>query len=191
MLPFSMFRPCHTILALSCFRRCRASARRLALLPAALSAHTRKTSQLGRHSVFHEPRFTRHKSLSPIESPLTKNAPITRLESALPKSQHLKPFRICTYEKTRWEGGKLLTRHPTKGVCPERPSGARDLSAVRITGHCSAQFTNLPTVKHFNAAFRLLTAHYPLPTVSQRTANSQPPTYGIIPPHVPQSGRIQ
>src|SRR6266851_2954949 len=33
-----------------------------------------------------------------------------------------------TYEK-RGRGGLLsLTRHPTKGVCPERPSGVKDLS---------------------------------------------------------------
>jgi hypothetical protein len=31
-------------------------------------------------------------------------------------------FRIRTYEKIG-EGGKLLTRHPTKDVRPERPSG--------------------------------------------------------------------
>jgi len=118
------------------------------------------------------------------------------------KTQDLKSFRIRTYEKTRGEGDKLLTRRPTTGVCPERafcvpdttagrPWGAKDISAVRITGHRSAQFANLPAIKHFNAAFRLLAAHYPLTTVSQRTANSQPPTYGIIPPHVLQSGRIQ
>jgi hypothetical protein len=46
------------------------------------------------------------------------------------KTQDLKPFRIRTYEKRR--GGRgvlLLTRNPAKDFCPERPSGARDLSS--------------------------------------------------------------
>jgi tetratricopeptide (TPR) repeat protein len=34
-----------------------------------------------------------------------------------------------TYEKHRGEGMLLLTRHPRKGVCPERPSGVKDLSS--------------------------------------------------------------
>ena len=33
-----------------------------------------------------------------------------------------------TYEKTMGVGLLWLTRHPTKGVCPERPSGVKDLS---------------------------------------------------------------
>ena len=44
----------------------------------------------------HQSRITSHHSLSPSESALTKNASITRLESALPKTQHLKSFRIRT-----------------------------------------------------------------------------------------------
>jgi len=95
--------------------------------------------------------------LSPLQSALPKNPPTTRLESALPKTQHLKSFRIRTYRKRGRSGGKLLTSYPmsiavprstatrdlscgsTKHVCPERafcvpdatagrPSGARDLS---------------------------------------------------------------
>src|SRR5580704_547621 len=45
------------------------------------------------------------------------------------KTQHLKPFRMKTYGKRWGEGGKLLTRNPTKDSCPERRTGARDLSA--------------------------------------------------------------
>src|SRR5258707_1406189 len=33
-----------------------------------------------------------------------------------------------TYKKHRGEGVLLLTRPPRKGVCPERPSGVKDLS---------------------------------------------------------------
>jgi hypothetical protein len=49
------------------------------------------------------------------------------------KTQDLKPFRMCIYEKTRGEGVLLLTRHPMKGVCPERPSGAKDLATNPTT----------------------------------------------------------
>jgi hypothetical protein len=42
--------------------------------------------------------------LTPLQSALPKNALITRLESALPNSLDLKPFRIRTSEKRRGEG---------------------------------------------------------------------------------------
>jgi hypothetical protein len=51
----------------------------------------------------------------------------TPLESALIQVlilNSLKLFRMNTYEKHRGEGVLLLTRHPTKDVCPERPTGA-------------------------------------------------------------------
>src|SRR5580700_4627871 len=41
-----------------------------------------------------------HLSPTPLESAHPKIVPITPLESALPKTQDLKPFGICTYEKT-------------------------------------------------------------------------------------------
>src|SRR5258708_12970658 len=44
------------------------------------------------------------------------------------KQTTLTIFRINTYEKHRGWGQLLLTRHPLKGVCPERPSGVNDLS---------------------------------------------------------------
>jgi hypothetical protein len=50
-----------------------------------------------------------------LESALTKNVPATPLESALTKN--------------RGAGVLLLTRLPRKGVCPERPSGVKDLSS--------------------------------------------------------------
>src|ERR1700722_7573589 len=40
----------------------------------------------------------------------SQNAPITRLESALPNSLDLKPFRIRTYKKWRGGGDHLLTK---------------------------------------------------------------------------------
>src|ERR1700676_1477106 len=40
------------------------------------------------------PLVTHHSTPSLVESALPQNGPITRLESALPKTQHLKPFRI-------------------------------------------------------------------------------------------------
>jgi hypothetical protein len=45
------------------------------------------------------------------------------------KTKDLKPRRISTYEKHRGVGVILLTRYPAKGICPERPSGAKDLSS--------------------------------------------------------------
>jgi hypothetical protein len=105
LLPFPMFRrrlllPRPTLS--SCFCRCRASARRVALLLTAHPAHTTITPQLSRLPLFHHSPFTRHKPLSPIESALTQSAPITPLESALTNSLDLKSFRIRTYRKTGW-----------------------------------------------------------------------------------------
>ena len=44
--------------------------------------------------------------LSPLESALPRNPPVTSLESALPKTKDLKSFRINTYEKG---GGRGLS----------------------------------------------------------------------------------
>ncbi len=54
----------------------------------------------------------RGKSLSVLESALMQNAPITRLESALPNSLDLKSFGIRTYENTRGRGSERLTSLP-------------------------------------------------------------------------------
>src|ERR1700674_66493 len=61
-------------------------------------------------------------------------------------------FRINTYEKHRGRGVLLLTRHPTKDDCPERPSGARDLSSfptkVRFVHPCGTH--EGPGARHFS-----------------------------------------
>src|SRR5271165_3663378 len=49
----------------------------------------------------------RRRTLSPSESALTKNAPVTHLESADPKTRHLKSFRIRTYKIRRGEGSAV------------------------------------------------------------------------------------
>jgi hypothetical protein len=43
-------------------------------------------------------------AVNPLESALPKNAPVTRLESADPKTRGLKFFRIRTYRKGWGEG---------------------------------------------------------------------------------------
>src|SRR5450432_1663299 len=55
---------------------------------------------------------------TPVESADPKNAPITRLESADPKTKHLKSFRIRRSEKRGGRGGKLLTRIRAKTPTP-------------------------------------------------------------------------
>jgi hypothetical protein len=55
-------------------------------------------------------------SLTPLQSALTENARVTRLESALTKLLDLKSFRIRTYEKRWGEGCKLLTRSATTAL---------------------------------------------------------------------------
>ena len=55
------------------------------------------------------PRFRRSaqqpsNALTPLQSALTQNAPVTRLESALTNLEDLKPFRINTYKKGGGEG---------------------------------------------------------------------------------------
>src|ERR1700737_4791175 len=44
-----------------------------------------------------------------------------------PLTSNAKPFRCNTYEKHRGVVLLWLTSHPTKGVCPERPSGVKEL----------------------------------------------------------------
>jgi hypothetical protein len=63
-------------------------------------------------------------SLTSLESALPQNVPVTRLESALPKTWHLKPFRIRTYEK-RWGEG------PLSPLAPTRPSHAQFACSIR------------------------------------------------------------
>jgi hypothetical protein len=56
------------------------------------------------------PIFRLENVLTPLESALPKNAPVTPLQSADPKTKDLKSFRIRRSEKGWGEGGKLLTR---------------------------------------------------------------------------------
>src|SRR5580704_6825850 len=58
--------------------------------------------------------------LSPSESAVPKNAAVTRLESAVPKSLDLKSFRIRTCEKRRGEGWKLLTNTSVPSQSPKQ-----------------------------------------------------------------------
>ena len=67
-------------------------------------------------------------SLTPVFPAHPKIAPITPLQSALPKLLGLKSFRIRTYEKNRGEGLLLLTKFPTSEFvlpAPERSRGER------------------------------------------------------------------
>src|SRR5713226_7560327 len=60
----------------------------------------------------HCPLITAHFLLSPLVCADPKNAPITPLECAVPKTKDLKSFRMRSSEKTRGVGDKLLTRNP-------------------------------------------------------------------------------
>jgi hypothetical protein len=86
----------------------------------------RELKNASRFSAF-SPLGTHLSPLRSIESALMQNEPITRLESALPKTQHLKPFRIRTYEKTggRREEAQLTTHRSLLLVhCTPPPSQA-------------------------------------------------------------------
>ena len=106
---------------------------------------------------------TRHSTLSPVESALTKNTPITRLESALTKKPR----------------GKLFTGNPVttgsdrvrKCACPGRAKRSR-LGLVEQGARVRPLFHQSPVMSHQSR-----------PAVPERTSNSQPATYGIIPPH--------
>ncbi len=71
------------------------------------------------------------RTLSPSESALTKNAPVTRLESALPKCLNLKSFRIRTYKIRRGEGSKRLTRSLVYGWASRDASRAAPVKPKR------------------------------------------------------------
>ncbi len=113
------------------------------------------------------------------------------------KTKDLKPLRMSIYEKT-WGGALLLTRHPTKGVCPERQTEARDRSSRPTTegsdlvgNHVPSAFSKRNPMRHFGQGPQLhpffsqspVMRHELRPLGPQRTANSQPATCGIIPPH--------
>src|SRR5260370_28741089 len=58
------------------------------------------------------------------------------------KQTTLTLFRMNTYEKHRGVGVLLLTRHPRKGVRPERPSGGHGLAPSGAEG---SRVTVLPS----------------------------------------------
>jgi hypothetical protein len=68
----------------------------------------------------HSPAIA-HGRVTLLESADPENAPVTRLESALPKSLDLKPFRIRTYEN--WRGrGQIVNQKPSAGCAEKRIS---------------------------------------------------------------------
>jgi hypothetical protein len=75
----------------------------------------------------HRSPVSGHESLSPFPATHPRNSPITPFLATLPKSLDLKPFRCHTYETPRGCGNILLTRHATKYLYPERPSGVEGL----------------------------------------------------------------
>ena len=70
----------------------------------------RENTQTGRGlPLAFDPQLSTVNSLTPLQSALPQNRRVTRLESADPKTRHLKSFRIRTCEKGVGEGGELLT----------------------------------------------------------------------------------
>ena len=69
--------------------------------------------------------------------------------------------------------GRDPSSRPKRRVCLDQLTGVRHLFALRITGHSSAQLSNLLTFKHFNAALPLLTAHYSLLTSTSSPHRAQ------------------
>src|SRR5216684_2392881 len=66
--------------------------------------------------------------ITPFLATHPQNAPLTPFLATHPKPPSRKPFVCHTSETPQGVGVLWLTRHPTKGVCPERPLRARDLS---------------------------------------------------------------
>src|SRR6266481_5841675 len=83
-------------------------------------------------------RDAAHSSPTPSRAHSSSNLFRMNTCKSVSKQRTLSIFRINTYEKHRGVGVLLLTRHPRKGVCPERPSGVKDLSThpmrMRILG---------------------------------------------------------
>ncbi len=67
------------------------------------------------------------RELSPLECAVTKNAPVSPLESTPTNSFDLKPFRMNTYEK-RWVGGW----RPADGAAPLAGTGTNYHAGVKI-----------------------------------------------------------
>jgi len=111
----------------------------------------------GSRSTRRQSRITSRQSLNPLESALPQNAPITLLESALTKTQHLKPFRMNTYKKT---GGGAASGFFTSH-CPllsthffaigNKLGSAGGLSAIASSsGNCCRSGSGTFTLEPFN-----------------------------------------
>ncbi len=68
---------------------------------------------------------------NPLESVVTKNAPVTPLQSALTKSLDLKSFRFRSYKK-RWVGGYLVHSVLLAGA---QSTMQRSTSSKKTIGH--------------------------------------------------------
>src|SRR6266404_170442 len=94
------------------------------------------------------PRLLQRSSSSRLESSKSHACNLFRFNTCGPSRKcgkqrtYRKPksFRCNTYKKHRGEGVLWLTRHSVRGVCPERPSGEKDLSLT-------LQPLNLPACK--------------------------------------------
>ena len=60
-----------------------------------------------------------------------------------------KSFRFRTYKKHGGWGVLWLTRHATKHVCPERPSGVNDLSCYPIRKGARLSIPQIEELPHF------------------------------------------
>ena len=85
------------------------------------------------------PRFSLHRQTTgKVNLPLRLHCPLFSLIrhlyycpcKSVSKQRTLSPFRMNTYEKHGGGGLLWLTRNLMKGFCPERPSGAKDLSST-------------------------------------------------------------
>ena len=132
-------------------------------------------------------------SLAARHPPLATIPPRINTFKSVSKQTTSTPFRMNTYTEPRGRVQLWLTRHPTKAVCPERPTEARDLSSQptrRVCAtHPSRSPSNLTGTANFSSLARLsrdisplsplrfhgpqITAHGPSVLSSVRKAFSQ------------------
>src|SRR5260370_15706926 len=68
------------------------------------------------------------KALTALFATLPENPPVSLIIATLPKSPSRKPFICHTSETPRGVRGVMVNQIPVQGICPERPSGVKDLS---------------------------------------------------------------
>jgi len=97
------------------------------------------------------PLATPNSSLAPIPFTIRtyKKQAYNPCRICTSKTKNLKLRRINTYKKNQGVGVLLLTRYPTKGICPERPSGAKDLICSNATHESRTTSHNSQTTSHF------------------------------------------